>query len=338
MNWLDDVQDWAGSNPAGQIKVSVRTLSTAIEDALMDTFTRTQLEVVLRDELHLEWQLQCDPEVSETKRDLVKDYTVGWNVRQYVGLGQRLLDEYPDLRRREPLQRLLDAYHGPGGVQGSTKNLIFAANGPKPDLVLRDAVNNDIQIVKNADYCLVYDQPIPAEGLTMRHLAGWWRKHELLPEDTSDLNAARALHVRLRDSLASNQAELVIFDAYQPRYKHSLDIPALIPQVYLHYDPKTQTARQSGREGAPLARQRMDFLLLFSDRRRVVIEVDGKQHYAEGDIASPRLYSEMVAEDRRLRLAGYEVFRFGGMELFRKDGLQMVADFFEKLSARMSHG
>ena len=36
-----------------------------------------------------------------------------------------------------------------GGVPGSVKNLIFAANGPKPEIVLADAVSNalaDIQI------------------------------------------------------------------------------------------------------------------------------------------------------------------------------------------------
>jgi very-short-patch-repair endonuclease len=32
----------------------------------------------------------------------------------------------------------------------------------------------------------------------------------------------------------------------------------------------------------------MDFLMLFSDRKHVVIEVDGKQHYAVVDVASPR--------------------------------------------------
>ena len=91
---------------------------------------------------------------------------------------------------------------------------------------------------------------------------------------------------------------------------------ALIPQVYLHFDPVTQSARRSaGQSGSPLARQRMDFLILFSSRHRVVLEVDGKQHYANGDTASPALYSEMVSEDRRLRLAGYEVYRFGGTKL-----------------------
>ena len=47
------------------------------------------------------------------------------------------------------------------GVQGKVKNLIFAAIGPKPEIVLIDSVNNDIQIVKNEHSCLVYDKPIP---------------------------------------------------------------------------------------------------------------------------------------------------------------------------------
>jgi len=33
----------------------------------------------------------------------------------------------------------------------------------------------------------------------------------------------------------------------------------------------------------------------------------------------PSRYAEMVSEDRRLRLAGYEVFRFGGAELMDEE-------------------
>jgi hypothetical protein len=40
------------------------------------------------------------------------------------------------------------------------KNLIFAADGPKPRIVLRDAINNDLEIAGNAGYCLVYDRPL----------------------------------------------------------------------------------------------------------------------------------------------------------------------------------
>ncbi|MGW4014594.1 MULTISPECIES: hypothetical protein [unclassified Streptomyces] len=88
----------------------------------------------------------------------------------------------------------------------------------------------------------------------------------------------------------------------------------------------------------------MDFLLLAPDRSRIVIEVDGVQHYSrpnppdgQGRIshtAVPRLYAEMVAEDRRLRLAGYEIYRFGGWELTGPGGEHMLTDFFTELRAR----
>jgi hypothetical protein len=61
-----------------------------------------------------------------------------------------------------------------GGVSGHSKNLIFAANGPKPKLVLADAINNDIRIVKNQEYCLVYDLPIGMDGLRWKELVKWW--------------------------------------------------------------------------------------------------------------------------------------------------------------------
>ncbi|WP_312847705.1 hypothetical protein [Streptomyces sp. WAC06128] len=80
----------------------------------------------------------------------------------------------------------------------------------------------------------------------------------------------------------------------------------------------------------------MDFLLLAPDRSRVVIEVDGVQHYGrpnppdeQGRIthtAVPRLYAEMVAEDRRLRLAGYEIYRFCGWELKKGTGRQAALE------------
>lgn len=80
----------------------------------------------------------------------------------------------------------------------------------------------------------------------------------------------------------------------------------------------------------------MDFLLLFSDRQRVVIELDGRQHYADDrGIADPSRYATMMIEDRRLRLAGYEVYRFGGQELVRSDAKATVAAFFDALQERM---
>ena len=83
------------------------------------------------------------------------------------------------------------------------------------------------------------------------------------------------------------------------------------------------------RTGGVLTRQRIDFLLLLARHRRVVLEVDGIQHYANSEgRASPARYAEMVAADRELRLAGYEVYRFGGYEFTSRDQAASLLDKF----------
>lgn len=39
----------------------------------------------------------------------------------------------------------------------------------------------------------------------------------------------------------------------------------------------------------------------------------------------------MVSADRELRLAGYEIYRFGANELVGDDAESRIADFFKKL-------
>jgi hypothetical protein len=129
--------------------------------------------------------------------------------------------------------------------------------------------------------------------------------------DTDLITAGPRLHARLRESLSS-EAERHLFLVYAERNGTlGFDQPALVPQVWLHYDPEASWQRDGV---PPLARQRMDFLLLLPGRRRVVLEVDGKHHSADGR-ASPTRYAEMVRADRELRPAGYEVYRFDGAEL-----------------------
>ncbi|MCX5450276.1 hypothetical protein [Streptomyces nigrescens] len=240
----------------------------------------------------------------------------------------------------EDLQELEYERRFTNGPSGSFKNLIFAADGAKPQIVLRDAVNNDVEIVRHADACLVFTDPLPPHGLTWRQMVAWWTKsHE---PGASEKSAADTLYRRLYRSLDSVPEQLLMI-TYCARYAEEggFDLPALIPQVYLHYDPYT---RRSGKQSGALYRQRMDFLLLAPDGSRIVIEVDGVQHYGrpnppdeQGRVthtAVPRLYAEMVAEDRRLRLAGYEIYRFGGWELTAAGGEQVLTDFFTQLLAR----
>ncbi|MGW9136532.1 hypothetical protein [Streptomyces sp. NPDC055681] len=247
-------------------------------------------------------------------------------VQELTAVARKVLDEYeaPELER-------VFSNLGMTGVDGEFKNLIFAANGPKPEIVLRDAVNNRLDIVRNAQYCLTYTRPLGPEGLSWADLVDWWKGADAaLGRDCAV--ASSALCARLAESLAS-PPEAVLFHTYAALYfrEGGGGLPALIPQVYLHYDPYTVKARATP---GPLARQRMDFLLLLPGRVRVVLEVDGQQHYSVDGKANPELYAQMVAEDRQLKLSGYEVYRFGGHELDQNDGPRVVASFFRQLFGR----
>jgi hypothetical protein len=102
-----------------------------------------------------------------------------------------------------------------GGVAGKAKNLIFAANGPKPELVLIDAVSNDIKIVRNEEFCLVFDDPIPSRGLLWTDLVAWWaRKNGLNPA----VREAVQLPQTTRGQFA-RQAAALRWDADQPVMK-----------------------------------------------------------------------------------------------------------------------
>lgn len=267
-----------------------------------------------------------------SKRSYVRRRVIGCSSDELFGLVGKIAAEYGE----EGLEKYLAGF-GVTGVDGELKNLIFAADGPKPRIILRDAVNNVIEIVANADRCLVYDRPLGPDGLSWQALVEWWRE-EHDPGATDDLAAGRHLHARLKGSLQSPPEELMLH-TYAARYgqPEGFGLPALVPQVYLHYDPYTKA--ELGPEGQVLARQRMDFLMLLPDRSRVVIEVDGRQHYSSGDDereSDPRRYAEMLREDRELRLYGYEVYRFGAAELLGQHGVDVIDRFFDALLSR--HG
>ncbi|GAA2812212.1 hypothetical protein [Streptomyces showdoensis] len=232
--------------------------------------------------------------------------------------------------------------HGFHGVNGEPRNIIFASTGLKPEIVMSQVIDGAIEIVEHEDTCLIYDRPLTEAGLTWGQLVDWWRERNRMGE-ADDRTVARSLYEQLKASLASD-AERYVFHAFGSRYAgpNAMQEPALLPQVYLHFDPLTERQRRALNKPRRLARERMDFLLLLPGGVRIVIEVDGKHHYARevppgsGDWeAAADLYSEMVAEDRALRLKGYEVFRFGGREILEaKNDLAFIRRFFSDLEAR----
>jgi hypothetical protein len=216
------------------------------------------------------------------------------------------------------------------GVDGLAKNLIFASRGPKPELGFADAINNDIVILKGQESCLVYDRPLGAGGLLWSELVDWWHGHS----ECDSAEPAKSLGARLHQSLGSD-GERNLFTAYFKGFRDRMGpaLPALIPQVYLHYDPATmkQLRDRLPSNRLVLPRQRMDFLLLLPQRQRIVIEVDGSQHFSEDEKPSLALYANMVSADRDLRLNGYEVFRFGSNELVGSSYAARLTVFFERL-------
>jgi hypothetical protein len=214
---------------------------------------------------------------------------------------------------------------------GRPKNLIFASQ-VKPDLRFRDAVNNDIEVVTNADKVMIYDRPIGPEGMRWADLQAWWADLRGIPNDEE---AKNTLYRRLQEALPTNSPpQALFFRTFFSTYKERVpQLPALLPEVWLHWDP--QTIEQRGVDA--LARFRMDFLMLLPGGARVVIEIDGKQHYTdENGQPSPAKYAAMVAADRDLRFARYDLFRFGGAELRGVAGTARVEEFFDLLFKR--HG
>jgi hypothetical protein len=62
-------------------------------------------------------------------------------------------------------------------VDGDMRNIIFASTGPKPKIVLRDAINNVVEVVENGQYCLFYNRPLTDAGLTWNDMVAWWADH-----------------------------------------------------------------------------------------------------------------------------------------------------------------
>jgi len=211
------------------------------------------------------------------------------------------------------------------GVRTTPKNLIFASN-VKPDLRFSDAVNNDVEVVTGRDDVLIYDRQIGPEGLSWKDLQAWWEKSSGVTGE----EAKRSLYKRLLGCLPDNSPpQRLLFESYFKHFKHAIPrLPALLPEVWLHWDPKT--VQERGKDA--LLRFRMDFLMLLPNGVRVVLEVDGKQHYADADSeADPAKYAAMATADRDLRLSGYDVYRFGAKELMATTAPTIVGEFFERL-------
>ncbi len=216
-----------------------------------------------------------------------------------------------------------------GATSRPPQLILFASQTSKPDLRLARVLDKQIEVMSRSSDVLSYDRPIGDEGLTWERLQAWWAEREHLTAE----EARGSLWRRLRASVvaAASPPQLALFDQYHQVYgTPDGAVMALLPEVWLHWDPVAK--RQRGDDALPA--QRMDFLMLLRGRRRVVLEVDGAQHYSEKGHPSPAVYAQTVRADRDLRLSGYEVFRFGGHELVDDRARATVVTFFDRLLGR----
>lgn len=205
--------------------------------------------------------------------------------------------------------------------------LIFGAIGIKPNIGISDALDGTVSVISEEGDPLTYDRKI-IDHLNWSDMEAWW------DEINTDPNLT--LRKRLTDCLDS-PPEILFFKSYFSLFQTKLGekLPALIPQVYIAYDP--MRAKDLPNEKTRI-RQRIDFLVILPNLKRVIIEIDGKQHYSrEEGRADPHKYAEMVKVDRDLRLRGYEVYRFGGAEFYNdqntaeNNAIGVVKDFFTAL-------
>ena len=241
----------------------------------------------------------------------------GYELRQAGKIGDKIEYELEEL----------------SGVRGTIQGIVFAAVG-KPDLIFTDFLNQNVVIPVDETKYIYYDQRIDTNGLKWGMLKQWYEDNHL-PTDTGFIE-------RLRSSVehCGSPIEWKLFAAYLELVEEfGEDVPALLPQVYLYYDSKVQRERLK----KIFDHQCMDFLMILSESRRVVIELDGIQHYAEDEevnlpgkphahIASVSRYADMVSAQRDMTLAGYEVYRFGGKELYNdEEANRLVKQFFKDL-------
>lgn len=206
---------------------------------------------------------------------------------------------------------------------GDVKSIIFASNKEKPDIIITDTLDMNIEILNNETACLVYDRAIINNNLNWSELISWWKT-----------KSKSLLLDRLCEIYDAKSNELKFLKSYINFCKGFKDedwnLPALIPEVYLHYDPITLKELVKNKKDKRLTHQRMDFLMLINGKR-LIIELDGKQHYSDKDGPSPKKYAKMVEYDRKMKLLGYDVYRFGGYEFIQPNYESKLHDFFKKI-------
>lgn len=281
--------------------------------------------------------LHCgvEDEFNGTKWRWAKDMLLKYNSINFIGKVLEMLlnpQEYIDrnINRSEIIEKLnqyldLDGFKieftdktfsintvsEPNGEK--VINIIFGSTKVKPDIIIEDAISNKIKVKSNKGDYIIYTNDKNISGLRWSDLILWWKKEYNVNEEYAKEQLLSKLTNCCEDGPEKKYFEIYVENFLE---KHKEDSIALLPQVWYHYDPKTKSQRDNK---DTLYVQRLDFMMLLPNNIRIVIEIDGIQHYSKKDdngiyVANPELYSKLTEHDRLLQLQGYRVLRYGGYE------------------------
>ena len=125
--------------------------------------------------------------------------------------------DLPNLIIDEPIFTLVS-----GNKFEHIRFLIFGAARTKPDIIVKDVLDGNLKVLNDSDV-LVYDDEIK-ESLTYADFKIWWSKN-------------KNKYSWYTPTSQMNKIELQVQEYYRQHYSDDI-FPVLIPQVYLHYDPK----------------------------------------------------------------------------------------------------
>ena len=118
--------------------------------------------------------------------------------------------------------------------------LIFGAIGTKPNIGISDALDGTVSVISDDGDPLTYDRKI-IDHLNWSDMEDWWDEINIYPN--------LKLRTRLNNCLDS-KAEEIFFKSYFSLFQEKLGekLPALIPQVYIAYDPMRAKDLEGGKK------------------------------------------------------------------------------------------
>lgn len=196
----------------------------------------------------------------------------------------------------------------------NAKYLIFGVSKTKPDIRVKQVIDGNLEVMNSEDM-LVYDEEI-GDSLLYKDFNAWWLKNK---NRYSWYDRTKHLQPK----------EIRVQDYYKKNY-YNENHPVLIPQVYLHFDPKSKEERKNCKFNETLIFQRMDFLMIYKGKR-IIIEIDGYSHLMTNGVIDITKYSQQLEYDRTMKFLGYDVFRICNCELDERNFEITLDNFFKNL-------